>query len=206
MVTSLTNCIIFPTFILPTCLPSGAHTQLNLSSKPTLAELDELIVRAITDGWEQVVLHLGVESFVIDTLKRDNPGPSEEVCREVLNRWLSAEPGTGEAERTWGSVLEALETNRHRQLAEQLRREQIGESPVFCIGWFITPHSLKSSAVWCPLTVILLHTNSSPLPPPPPPPPTVLYKQGHSLLVNLQVMSEQCSLRICSQWVSQDLP
>ena len=122
------DCTIFPNFILPTCPPSGAHTQLNLSSKPTLAELDELIVRAITDGWEQVVLHLGVESFVIDTVKRDNPGPSEEVCREVLNRWLSAEPGTGEAERTWGSVLEALETSGHRQLAEQLRREQIGES------------------------------------------------------------------------------
>ena len=148
MVTSLTNCTIFPTFILPTCPPSGAHTQLNLSSKPTLAELDGLIVRAITDGWEQVVHHLGVESFVIDTVKRDNPGPSEEVCREVLNRWLSAEPGTGEAERTWGSVLEALETSGHRQLAEQLRREQIGESPTFCIGWFIVPHAL-SKAVCC---------------------------------------------------------
>ena len=144
------DCTIFPTFILPTCPPSGAHTQLNLSSKPTLAELDELIVRAITDGWEQVVLHLGVESFVIDTVKRDNPGPSEEVCREVLNRWLSAEPGTGEAERTWGSVLEALETSGHRQLAEQLRREQIGESPVFCFEWFIAPHSLKQTVVWCP--------------------------------------------------------
>ena len=154
MVTSLTNCTIVTTFILPTCPPSGAHTQLNLSSQPTLAELDELIVRAITDGWEQVVLHLGVESFVIDTVKRDNPGPSEEVCREVLNKWLSAEPGTGEAERTWGSVLEALETSGHRQLAEQLRREQIGESAIFCIVWFIAPHSLKQSVVWCILTVI----------------------------------------------------
>ena len=69
--------------------------------------------------------------------ERDSPGPSEEVCREVLNRWLSAEPGAGEAERTWGSVLEALETSGHRQVAEQLRREQIGESPVFCIGWLL---------------------------------------------------------------------
>ena len=92
-----------------------------------------------------MVLHLGVESFVIDTVKRDNPGSSEEVCRDVLNRWLSAEPGTGEAERTWGSVIEALETSGRRQLAEQLRREQIGESSVFCIGWFIVPHSLKQS-------------------------------------------------------------
>ena len=175
-----------------------------------------------------MVLHLGVESFVIDTVKRDNPGPSEEVCREVLNRWLSAEPGTGEAERTWASVLEALETSGHRQLAEQLRREQIGESSVFCIGWFIAPHSLKQSVVCCPLTAILgyfllvktccmntLTGLTMPLdsifsciltPTPPLSSPTVLYKQGHSLLVNLQVMSEQCSLRMCSQWVSQVLP
>ena len=93
-----------------------------------------------------MVLHLGVESFVIDTVKRDNPGLSEEVCREVLNRWLSAEPGTGEAERTWGSVLEALETNGHRQLAERLRREQIGESPISALDVLLHhTHSLKQS-------------------------------------------------------------
>ena len=83
-----------------------------------------------------MVLHLGVESFIIDAVKRDNPGPSEAVCLEVLNRWSSAEPGTGEAERIWGSVLEALETSGRRQLAEQLR-EQVGKGSVFCIGWLL---------------------------------------------------------------------
>ena len=44
--------------ILPSCPSSGAHTLLDISSKPTLSELDEFIVRSIVDGWEQVVLHL----------------------------------------------------------------------------------------------------------------------------------------------------
>ena len=74
-----------------------------------------------------MALHLGVESSVIDTVKGDNPGRSEEACREILNRWLNADPDTGVTERTWRSVLEALETSGHRQLAEQLRREELGE-------------------------------------------------------------------------------
>ena len=80
----------------------------------------------ITDGWEQVVLHLGVESFVV--VKGDNPGQSKEACRGVLNSWLDGKPGTGVIERTWHSVLKALETGGHRQLAEKLKREQFGES------------------------------------------------------------------------------
>ena len=53
-----------PAFTLschPACPSSGAHALLNISSKPTLAELDkdEFMVRSITDGWEQALLHLG---------------------------------------------------------------------------------------------------------------------------------------------------
>ena len=78
--------------------------------------------------WEQAALHLGVQSYVLETEKWDNPGKPEEVCRGVLRRWLLCAPGTGETERTWHSVVEALETSGHRQLAEQLKREQFMES------------------------------------------------------------------------------
>ena len=75
-----------------------------------------------------MVLHLGVESFVIDIAKRDNPGQSKEACRGVLSSWLDDKPGTGVAERTWHSVLKALETSGHSQLGDKLKREQFGES------------------------------------------------------------------------------
>ena len=91
-------------------------------------------------GWEQAALGLGVQSYVLDAVKWDNPNNAEEACRGVLRRWLLRAPGTGETERTWHSVLEALEASGHSQLAEQLKRDHFTESfegrpiPVMSIG------------------------------------------------------------------------
>ena len=79
-------------------------------------------------GWEQAALCLRVPSLVIETEIRNNPSNAEEACRGVLHRWLQRAPGTGETERTWHSVLEALETSGHSQLAEQLKREHFVDS------------------------------------------------------------------------------
>ena len=79
-------------------------------------------------GWEQTALCLGVQSYVLETEKWDNHENPEEACRGVFRRWLLRAPGTGETERTWHSVLEALETSGHSQLAEQLKREHFAKS------------------------------------------------------------------------------
>ena len=90
--------------------------------------------------WEQTALCLGVQSNVLETEKWDNPSNAKEACQGVLRRWLLHAPGTGETERTWHSVLEALETSGHSQLAEQLKRDHFAESseggpiPVISIG------------------------------------------------------------------------
>ena len=117
----------FTYLFLPSCLFSGASSLLDIGSKPTLEELDELIVGCCS-GWEQAALSLGVQSYVLDALKWDNPNNAEEACRGVLRRWLLHAPGTGETERTWHSVLEALETSGHSQLAGQLKREHFVDS------------------------------------------------------------------------------
>ena len=81
-----------------------------------------------------------MQSYVLDAEKWDNPKNAEEVCQGVLRRWLLCAPGTGATERTWHSVLKALETSGHSQLAEQLKRDHFTESskgrpiPVICIG------------------------------------------------------------------------
>ena len=74
-----------------------------------------------------MLLHLGVESSVIDSVKGANPGQSEEASQRVLSSWLNDNPGTGVSARTWHSVLEALETSGHRQQVDKLKREQFGE-------------------------------------------------------------------------------
>ena len=91
-------------------------------------------------GWEQAALCLGVQSYVLEAVKWDNPNSAEETCRGVLRRWLLHAPGTGETERTWHSVLKALETSGHNQLAEQLKRDHFTRSsegrpiPVMSVG------------------------------------------------------------------------
>ena len=79
-------------------------------------------------GWEQTALCLGVQSYVLETQKWDNHENPEEACRGVLCRWLLHAPGTGDTERTWHSVLEALVTSGHSQLAGQLKREHFAKS------------------------------------------------------------------------------
>ena len=69
-----------------------------------------------------------MQSYVLDAEKWDNPNNAEEACRGVLRRWLLHAPGTGETERTWHSVLEALETSGHSHLAGQLKREHFVDS------------------------------------------------------------------------------
>ena len=78
--------------------------------------------------WEQMALCLGVQSYVLETEKWDNPNNAEAACRGCLRRWLLRAPGTGETERTWHSVLEALEITGHSQLAGQLKREHFMDS------------------------------------------------------------------------------
>ena len=74
------------------------------------------------------MFHLGVESFVINISKGDNPSQSQEASQRVLSSWLNAKPDTDVVKRTWCSVLKALETSGHRQLADKLKREQFVKS------------------------------------------------------------------------------
>ena len=74
------------------------------------------------------MFHLRVtSSVIINILEGDDPSQSGEASQRVLSSWLNAKPGTGEAERTWCSVLESPEGS-HRQLADKLKTEHFGES------------------------------------------------------------------------------
>ena len=99
-----------------------------------------MLVVGHCSGWEQAALCLGVQSLVIETEKWNNPNNIEDACRGILRRWLLRAPGTGETERSWHSLLEALETSGHSQLTEQLKREHFADIsegrpiPVLSVG------------------------------------------------------------------------
>ena len=71
-------------------------------------------------------IHLGVESYVTAAAIKNHPNNSEGALREVLDRWLKSARGTGGEDRSWLSVLRALEKSGTGELVEQLLIERFG--------------------------------------------------------------------------------
>ena len=106
--------------------PLGGHTLLDVDSTPTLRDLHELVIRRVAHKVDSFPLHLGLESYVIGIATKDHPGDSVRALLKILTKWLHCEDGTGKADRTWRSVLRALDSDRNRELAGQLRTQRFG--------------------------------------------------------------------------------
>lgn len=93
----------------------------HIDSPPTLPDLQECLVREIASEWINVASHLGVEFYLITMIKVSYGINSQFACTDVLGRWLAEEAGTGERERTWQTVLSAVEDAGFGNLAQRLR-------------------------------------------------------------------------------------
>ena len=90
-------------------MPLRASLPHDIDSKPTLRDLERLVVRQAASKWELLARRLGVQWSLIGIVKRDHCYSCEDACREVLNRWLSGDHNTGGAGRNWRSIMTALE-------------------------------------------------------------------------------------------------
>ena len=96
-----------------------------LLSAPTLDELNQLVVWQVAAEWYQVGVFLDVRAAVLNTIKKDHHNDSVGACENLLNRWLSREPGTGKQDRVWLSVLEAVKEAMGKEVAGEIERELI---------------------------------------------------------------------------------
>ena len=96
-----------------------------LLSAPALNEINQLVVWRVAAKWYPLGLSLGVEPAVLATVKADHPGDGEGSCRDLLRRWLSRGPGTGEQPRVWLSVLTAIRETVGETIAEEVEREAV---------------------------------------------------------------------------------
>ena len=94
-------------------------------STPALNELNQLVVWRVAAQWCPLGLSLGVESTLLATVKADHPADVEGACRDLLCRWLSRGPGTGEQPRVWLSVLTAIRETVGETIAEEVEREGV---------------------------------------------------------------------------------
>ena len=49
----------------------------------------------------------------------------ELACADMFEQWLAWEPGSGNRERTWHTVLSAVEYAGHKAFSQQLKAETV---------------------------------------------------------------------------------
>ena len=87
-------------------LPS---TDSLLHSKPTMLELLDHVVLRVAARWYHFGLALGVEDYLLEDIKATERGEVETCCTDMLKRWLRGERATGGKERSWSTVLGAVQ-------------------------------------------------------------------------------------------------
>ena len=107
--------------------PSKAQALLDISSTPTMRDMDELVVTPVAANWQKVALRLGVEGCVSEIILKDHPSDCQGACQDMLDRWLRGDRHTGEEERTWSTLLTALGRAGFGELERRLRREHVSK-------------------------------------------------------------------------------
>ena len=98
-------------------LPYATHADSLLRSKPTLLNLHDHVVHRVAARWYHFGLVLRVEEYLLDAIKATERGNVEACCADMLRRWLRQEKATGEVERSWFSVLGAVQRCLGQQVA-----------------------------------------------------------------------------------------
>ena len=84
-------------------------TDSLLHSKPTILELLDHVVLRVAARWYHFGLALGVEDYLLEDIKATERGEVEACCTDMLKRWLRGERATGGKERSWSTVLGAVQ-------------------------------------------------------------------------------------------------
>lgn len=97
-------------------------------SKPTLREACDHVVRRVAAQWYHFGLTLRVEDYLLQSIKATERGDVQNCCTDMLRRWLRREQATGELERSWPSLLRAVQRcigwEAARSIAESLQAAQ----------------------------------------------------------------------------------
>jgi hypothetical protein len=79
-----------------------------LNSRPTIAEVENLILYYLGDDWHRVGELLGMSEQVMRKIGSKFVNVPKLCSEAMFSRWLNHEKGTGPKDRTWGTVLTAL--------------------------------------------------------------------------------------------------
>ena len=115
-----------------------------LDDRPTLSDLDDKVVKSVSNKWFSTGLELNIEKNVLETIQMSGRN-TEQSCHEMFRGWLAKEQGCGALPRTWSSVLHAVENSCGSEVSQELsellhQRLKRVNNPSTCV-----PHSGTTS-------------------------------------------------------------
>ena len=79
----------------------------------------EALERQVDGDWQHFGSYLRFDSTLINTIDADNRR-STDCMLALVTKWVNKDEGTGELPRTWQTVVEAVKSSGHKQLARDL--------------------------------------------------------------------------------------
>ncbi len=93
-----------------------------------MLELLDHVVWRVAAHWDHLGLALRMEDYLLDIIKANMRGEVVACCTDMLKRWLRKEKATGGEERSWSTVLRAVQRcfgqETARSIAESLQAAQ----------------------------------------------------------------------------------
>ena len=119
----LTDSVFHVTSHLP---PPPLPDTSCLHKRATMDLLSRLVVPRVSSRWNYIGLQLGVSPEHVEVIAGEHRR-KEDCCTALFTDWLQGAPGTGSKQRSWESVLSAVETG-HGTEAEGAIREGLRET------------------------------------------------------------------------------
>ena len=85
--------------------------------------LSRLVVPRVSSRWNHIGLQLGVSSELLKVIECEQLLKMGDCCTALFEHWLRGAPGTGSKQRSWESVLSAVDTGHGTEAEGEIREE-----------------------------------------------------------------------------------
>ena len=84
--------------------------------------------------WNEFAVYLHVDIATRKLIRQKCLNIGEDCFKELIHRWLCGKDGTGDLERTWKTLLDALGLTGHPLLVEDVKRSLSKEQWTGTVG------------------------------------------------------------------------
>ena len=102
-------------------------TDVVLGEPPSSEKVLKLVGNYIYSKTITFGVFLGIDTNVLDAVRKDNPVDLKECFVKLCSSWLNKKEGTGDKPRTWRTVIEAVRDCEYPEEADRAVEQLILE-------------------------------------------------------------------------------